>query len=291
MTPLAIVLAVLGAGCNAVGAHLQHSGVRTTTGGGTLRLRALGTLARNHSWLRGVLVLAAGAVLQILALTFAPVSVVAPIVVLALPIIAVLNARSGRAGLDPVGWMSVLLTGAAVAVLVSVSGATVAETSLPPSVVVEAGRLVAAVVAALALVALLGHGILRCLAVATAAGAAYGLVVVLIRDVTFTARTEGLGALPVASLVGIVVAFLIGSWLVQLGYASGPADVVVGAHTVVNPLTATAIGLTLLGEASGVGGVTLAVLGACGAAAVAGVVLLARHHLDSARPDLLNPAS
>ncbi|WP_199433933.1 hypothetical protein [Qaidamihabitans albus] len=277
MMLFAIVCAVLGAACSAVGAQLQHDGVRAETEEGGLTLRKLGRLVRNPMWLRGFAVLFACAVLQILALTFAPVSVVAPIVVLALPMVALLNARE----LDLAGWIAVAATSAAIAVFVSRTADTVTEQAIAPSAVLRSGEYVGAGVLLLVLAGLAGHGIVRCVAFAMAAGAAYGLVTVLVRDVTYTVRTEGIADLPLLSLAGLALAFVAGSWLIQLGYSNGPPDVVVGSQTVLNPVVATAIGFVLLGEAGNVAPGVLTTLALCGAVAVAGVAVLARHHPEA----------
>lgn len=279
MTLVAVVCAVLGAVCSALGAHWQHRGVRAETGQGGLSLRMLGSLARNPSWIRGLAVLVACAVLQILALALAPVAVVAPVVVLALPAVALVNAR----GLDAGGWVAVVATTAAVAVFVARTAGEVSERAIPPEAVLWAGSSVGLIVLALCLAALMTRGVARCAALATAAGAAYGLVVVLVRDVAYTVRVDGPAALPWLSSAGLAVAFLAGSWLIQLGYASGPPDVVVGSQTTVNPAVATTLGLTLLGEADGITTDYLTTLLICGGAAVAGIVALARHHPDAHR--------
>lgn len=146
------------------------------------------------------------AVLQVLALTFAPVSVVAPIVVLALPMVALLNA----AELDVRGWLAVAATTAAIVVFVARTAGVVTERDIPPASVLTAAQYVGLTVAALAAVAALGSGTVRCVSLAAAAGAAYGLVVVLVRDVAYNVRVDGLDALPPASLAGLAVAFLIG---------------------------------------------------------------------------------
>ncbi|OLT46050.1 hypothetical protein BJF85_17820 [Saccharomonospora sp. CUA-673] len=278
MTVLAIVFAVLGAACSAVGVRWQHDGVRAETGGGGLALRNLGDLARNATWLRGFGILFCCAVLQILALTFAPVTVVAPIVVLALPIIALLNPR----GLDVAGWLAVAATTLAVTVFVWRTADEAVHDAVPANAVLWAGALVGGTAAVAVLVATMTSGLARCGALATAAGLAYGLVVVLVRDVTYAVRTEGLAALPVLSLLGLAVAFLAGSWLVQLGYASGPPDLVLGVQTLVNPAVATTIGIGLLGETGGIDAAFLGTLVGCGAVAVTGVAVLARHHPDAA---------
>lgn len=277
MTTLAIVFAVLGAACSAVGAKLQHDGVRAETADGTLTLRRLTSLVRNPLWLRGFLVLFACAVLQILALTFAPVTVVAPIVVLALPMVALLNAHE----LDVPGWVAVAATTAAIVVFVAHTAGQVSEQEIPPSAVLLSGQFVALGVLGLSLVGALSRGILRCVSLALAAGAAYGLVTVLVRDVTYTVRTEGIAHLPVVSLAGLAIAFAAGSWLIQLGYASGPPDVVVGAQTMVNPAVATTIGFAVLDEAGGVTADFLTTLVLCGVVAVSGILVLARHHPDA----------
>ncbi|SFQ18715.1 hypothetical protein SAMN05421810_10592 [Amycolatopsis arida] len=285
MVSVAIACAVLGALCAAIGAQLQHTGVRSETSAtkdGRLRLRTLGRLVRNPSWVRGFLVLFACAVLQILALTFAPVTVVAPIVVLALPMVALLNAYAGKSTLDAAAWVAVVATSVAVAVFVAVSAHLAEEARIPPDAVLAAGRLVGGAMVVLGLVAVLTSGNVRCVALAMAAGAAYGLVTVLVRDVAYSVRLGGLTELPVLSAAGLAVAFLVGSWLIQLGYDSGPPDVVVGSQTVVNPLVATVIGLTLLNEAAGLGPGVRATLLACGVVAMAGVLVLARHHPEAA---------
>lgn len=278
MTVAAILLATLAAACSAVGAKLQHDGVRAETADGGLRLGKLGRLARNRHWRGGFYVLFGCAVLQILALTFAPVSVVAPIVVLALPMVALLDVRE----LDLAGWLAVAATSCAIVVFVSRTAGVVTERGIPAGSVLMAAQFVGSLVAVLAVVAAFARGTARCICFATAAGAAYGLVVVLVRDVVYNVRVEGLDALPPASLAGLVVAFLVGSWFVQLGYASGPPEVVVGAQTLVNPAVATVIGLVVLTEAAALeSGVVVTLLGS-GAVAFGGVVVLARHHPDAA---------
>lgn len=273
MITVAIVLAVLGALCSAIGVRWQHAGVRASIGADGLSLRELGKLARNPLWLRGFGVLFACIVCQVLALTFAPVTVVAPIVVLALPMIAMLSPR----GLGVGGWLAIAATTAAIGLFVARTAGEVTEQQVPADALLRAGQYVAAAVALLCLAASVTRGLVRCVALAMAAGVAYGLVVVLVRDVTFSVRADGFSALPVPSLVGLVLAFLAGAWLIQLGYASGPPDVVVGAHTMLNPAVATTIGFGLLDEAGGLDAEFLVTLAGCGAVALTGVVLLARH--------------
>ena len=276
MIALAIVLAVLGAGLSAVGVQLQAAGVRDESGETGLRLRGLGRLARNRIWLLGLAVLSICAVLQILALALAPVTVVAPIVVLALPVSVVINARVGGARLDLAASVAVVASTGGVALFVALAAGAAKPVVFGEDAVFRAVELVALVVVVLGLVGSAQRGTARCLAFAAGTGSAYGLVSVLVRDVTYSFENGGITAVPPLSAAGLVLAFAGGSWLLQLAYASGPPYVVVGCQTVLNPLVATVLGIGLLNETVNAGGWRGIGLVAGGVVAIVGVVMLAR---------------
>lgn len=280
MMVLAIVLAALGASLSAVGVQLQSAGVRSVASGDSLRLRGMSRLAQNRRWLAGLVVLSICAVLQILALALAPVTVVAPIVVLALPMVALLNARATSKPLDTPATVGIVASTGGVALFVVLAAGAANPVAFSESAVVVAAQIVGGAVLALGIIGATRHGITRCVALAAGTGAAYGLVSVLVRDVTYTFQHGGVGAVSSASVTGLVVSFAVGSWLLQLAYASGPPDVVVGCQTVLNPLVATALGIGLLDETANAGGWRGVGLAVGGAAAVLGVVVLARHHHD-----------
>ncbi|WP_329790384.1 DMT family transporter [Lentzea sp. DG1S-22] len=266
MVGVAILCAVLAAGCGALGAMWQHAGVRETT---DLKLTSALRLVRSRRWVHGFLVLFACAVLQVVALALAPVSVVAPLNALAIPIIAVARARR------PTGVPAVaaLVATAGIAVFVTITAGAAVPTQVSPKVALQAAQLVVAGVLVCVVAATFTAGAVRALALAVGAGIAYGLVAVLVRDVTT--------ALPVVewvSLGGLVVAFLSGAWFIQLGYAAGPPDLVVAGQTVVNPIVAAWIGIELLGEGTGMSAVAQAGLVVSAVAAVAGTVALAHYH-------------
>jgi drug/metabolite transporter (DMT)-like permease len=269
MTVIAIVLAALGAALSAVGVQLQAEGVRTER-----KLRP-DRLVRNRRWLLGLAVLAVCAGLQVIALALAPVTVVAPIVVLALPVIVVLNARSTGASLDRAAGVAVVASTGGVALFVCLAAQAASPVGFAGSAVLKAGQLVAGAVVLLTVVGALSRGVVRCVSFAAGTGIAYGLVSVLVRDVTFTLQH---GEFAPMSAIGLVVSFATGSWLLQLGYASGPPDLVVGCQTVLNPLVATGLGIWLLDETVDAGGWRGAGMLAAGLIAIAGVVVLARHH-------------
>jgi drug/metabolite transporter (DMT)-like permease len=281
MIALAITFAVLGACCSAVGAHLQHKGVRSATKDTGLRLRGAAALVHNRSWLLGFAVLFACAVLQILALALAPVTIVAPIVVLALPAVAVLNARSSGERLDATAIVAIAASTLGVALFVALASSHATAVDFPGSAVLLACQIIAGAVLLFGVVGALSTGLTRCVLLATGAGSAYGLVSVLVRDVTYTFQTEGVRGIPPLSVTALVVAFAIGSWFIQLAYASGPPDIVVGCQTVLSPLVATAIAIALLDETANAGGWTGVGLAGGAAVAVIGVLLLARHHPEA----------
>jgi hypothetical protein len=277
MITLAIVFAVLGACLSAVGVQLQAAGVRDESRDDRLRLRGLARLTHNPRWLLGLAVLSVCAVLQILALALAPVTVVAPIVVLALPVSVVINARAAAARLDAAALVAVVASTGGVALFVALAAGTAKPVVFDELAVLHAGEIVAGAVLLLGLIGMLRQGTVRCVAFAAGTGAAYGLVSVLVRDVTYGFQNGGAMAVSPLAVTGLVLAFATGSWLLQLAYASGPPDVVVGCQTVLNPLVATALGIGLLDETVDAGGWRGIGLVAGGVAAVVGVLVLARH--------------
>ncbi|MFI6095338.1 hypothetical protein ACIA8G_07300 [Lentzea sp. NPDC051213] len=266
MVGIAILCAVLAAGCSALGAMWQHAGVRELAG---LKLTSAYRLVSSPRWVKGFLVLFACAILQIVALALAPVSVVAPLNALAIPIIAVARARR-LTGLLAV---AVLVATAGIVVFVTITAGEAVPTEVSPKVALQAGQLVVAGVLVCTVVATFSAGAVRALALAVGAGVAYGLVAVLVRDVTTTLPT-----IEWLSLAGLVIAFLAGAWFIQLGYAAGPPDLVVAGQTVVNPIVAAWIGIKLLGEGTGMSGLSQAGLVISAVAAVTGTVVLAYYH-------------
>ena len=178
MVGVAILCAVLAAGCSALGAMWQHAGVRETS---DLKLTSAHRLVRSvaggstASWC-----CFACAVLQVLALSLAPVSVVAPLNALAIPIIAVVRARR----LTGLLTVAVLVATAGIVAFVSITAGAAVPTEMSPKVALQAGQLVLAGVLVCTVVATFQTGAVRALALAVGAGIAYGLVAVLVRDVT-----------------------------------------------------------------------------------------------------------
>lgn len=270
MTWVAILLAVVGAVCFAFAARLQHSAVHAVEG--TLQVTAL---LRRPRWLLGLVLMVVGAGVHAVALGMAPLSVIQPVGVLAIGITAVLDGR--REALR-----AVALTTLGVAAFVLIAAGSATATEVAPAAELQAGLLV------LGLVALPGlFGVLtqrphrRALAFGVAGGVAYGYVSVLMRAVSQDVQQGGFGWQSGLSVLGIVVALLVGGWFIQHAYASGPPHLAVACLTVVDPLVAVGIGAGLLGEAARMGGwIAVAQLG-CAAIAISGVWALARRETST----------
>jgi hypothetical protein len=277
-TEIAITLAVVDSICFAAAAVCQQRAVRDAVGqqssarvpgvDGTgssdlhprhhrLKLRGLLSLSTHRGWLAGVLLMAIGAGLHLVALVLAPVSVVQPIGVLGVPIAVLLAAKldrhpPARATAAPI----------AICILSIAAFVWLAASQVEADRAVELGDLLLAEVVLLLVVGLAVavarrvHGWSRCLVNAIAGAMAVGMVAALMRAIAQhlqagNSLTDG-GTLAMAGLV------------------------------VLNAAVAVLIGLVLLGEGAHISGLALTGMISCGVAAVGGVIALARSHPSAA---------
>lgn len=293
VTAAAIGLALLGAVCFAAAAVLQHRGVaRATRGGEDLPVSAVGSLATDRVWLAGTGFVAVGGLLHVGALALAPVTLVQPVGVLAVPL-ACLFAAPGLHRLSPEVLRSCLLTVGAVGAFVVLVGSGSAGTVDPvdasaalPLDLAASGDVVVAfglITAGLGALAVTTTGIARCLAYGAAAAVAFGGASALLRAAFVVSGAGQAGPVELLTLGALVLAgFGVGAWLVQRAYASGPAAVVLGTLTVVDPVAAAAFGVAALGEAIDPSPLRLAGIAVAALLAIVGVARLSRHH---PRPD------
>lgn len=284
MTALAVVLAALGACGYAFGARLQHAAVHATMDGGGLGLRSQAQLVRNPRWLAGLAALGGGAVLHVCALGLAPLSVVQPIGVLALPITVLLNLREQgytRHDINRSMVLAVLAATGGLAVFVLLAAGSATPTPVGDDDQFTATQIIAVAVLVIGVVAAVTRSKLRCVLFAAGCAVAYGYVSLMARAVAQQVGTWDLLSINLLSVLGIAVAMVVGGWLLQHGYASGPPDLVVACLTVIDPLVAVGLGIGLLGEADHVSGWVAAGEALCALVACAGVFALARHHPDT----------
>src|SRR4051812_41304789 len=182
---------MFGAVCFAGAAVLQHRAVTAATPGSigpgdpsALSMPGLLAATRRPGWLLGLALAGGGTVLHAGALVLAPLSVVQPVGVLAVPIAVLLSAvRTGRRpGRNVLAAVAVCVGG--VATFVSLAAGSAVSSPPPGGATLAAGLAVAAVVLALAAVGLEHTGWVRCVSCATAGAVAFGLVSTLVRAVS-----------------------------------------------------------------------------------------------------------
>lgn len=288
--PLALFMGVLASGCYALAAILQHQGVGATfeedAQSRLLTPRRVLAMVSNKWWLLGIALILTGAVGHFFGISMAPVAVVQPIGILAVPFSVMLAARRNHtrptAGMIVAICLSIAgITG--FTVLSATSAATHAVIDLKLIGIVAPLILLASAV--MAFFGLRGPYATRCLLSACAGAVLFGLATATMKT---TIELWNLGNRFDSwefwvMISGPLVCYATGGWLVQQAYASGPAEIVIGTMTVVDPLVAVAFGLVVLGEAQNIGiaaGIGMAVFALV---AIAGAVLGSRYHPDAAK--------
>jgi glycosyltransferase involved in cell wall biosynthesis len=212
--------------------------------------------------------------------------VVQPIGVLAIALTTVLSARSARARPSAATMLAVAASTLGVGLFVALAARGQTYADIPHGAEAQAAMLVMAIVMVLGTVAALSRGRVRCVAFASGAGVAYGLVSVLVHTNARHLATGGIGQINIAAAAGILAALLLGGWFVQHAYSSGPPHLVVACLTVVDPILGVGVGIGLLKEGTGITPLAAAGQMGCAALAIAGVAVLAQHQHHPARSNV-----
>jgi uncharacterized membrane protein len=269
---LAVVLSLVSAICYATAAVVQE---RTAADTGSVR----GALARG-SWWWSVVLNGTGALLHVVALRYGPLTLVQPLGALSLVVAVPLGslvARRRTAGTQGRG-VALTLAGLTALLTVTASGHAPDDTLHTTEVLVVA--LAAATVIAVLMRFAEGRSTLGGLGFAAASGIASGAGSTLAQKLAVGPELSWSAALVAALTVAFAVAGLLLSQKAYRGGLGGPLALL----TLLNPVTASAIGIVLLGEGFryGATGTLLALAGA--AAAVHGVILLSRPQPGHERP-------
>ncbi|WP_026237405.1 MULTISPECIES: DMT family transporter [unclassified Streptomyces] len=275
MSPLAlsVLLSLVSAVAYAAGAIVQE------------RVAARGdnspyALVHTGVWWVAVVLNGVGAILHVAALAYGPLSLVQPLgaltIVFALPMAALFVGR--RAGAR--AWRGALMATAGLVGLLALTGSTEPHTLRGPEQLALATVTFGAVGALLLLARALSRPVLRSAVLATAAGGAFGMASVFTKTVAVE-WTSGAVRSGLPTLLVIAALAAAGLLLSQAAYRGAGLAAPLATVTVVNPVVAAAIGLTLFGEhfRHGTAGTALAL--ACGALAAGGLVLLTKERLSA----------
>lgn len=285
---VAVLLAVAAAVLFGLATVRQHAAVQRLPDAGGLR-----PLLSSPGWLGGGGQTVVAGALHLTALALAPIALVQPLGVLAVPVAVVAHARRARrrpTRQQLVGSaLSVLGTGGLTLTLLLATGGTTTSAPVLPG---PATVLVLSTAAlAVPLLALLGRWVrppTRVVVHALTGAILFGLTSVLVRTAV-TAWDLARPAVTLSAIVGAAVLAAAGLVAVQRAHRTGSPSLVVCCLTLVDPVVAAAGAGVLLGETSGLGAGTAASAALCFVLAALGVVLLARDH-PAVRPPPSTPA-
>ncbi|MEU6223259.1 DMT family transporter [Streptomyces sp. NPDC047042] len=237
---------------------------------------------RRPVWWAAVALNGFGGVLHVVALAYGPLSVVQPMgaltIVFALPMAALFVRRKAGA----TAWRGAIMATIGLAGLLSLVGTSEAQ-SLGTT-----HRVLLAVVSGAAVVTLMvagraahRHPAVRSTLLAVASGIAFGMSSVFTKVVAVD-WTGGLTAADLPTLALIAVLGASGLLLSQAAYRGGGLAAPLATLTVVNPVVAAAVGITMFGETFryGTTGTILAL--SCGVVAAGGLILLTTERLQHA---------
>ncbi|WP_340374412.1 DMT family transporter [Streptomyces sp. SS7] len=271
---LSVVLSLVSAVAYASGAIVQEQVAVSSPDGEYAPLRRPG-------WWAAVLLNGLGGLLHVVALAYGPLSLVQPLgaltIVFALPMAALFVGR--RAGAT--AWRGAIMATVGLAGLLSLVGASDAQS------LSTAQRMSLAVVTAGAVVALMAagraahrHPAVRSMLLATGSGIAFGMSSVFTKTVAVD-WTDGVSTADLPSLAVIGVLATAGMLLSQASYRGAGLAAPLATLTVVNPVVAAAVGITMFGETFryGTTGTVLAL--GCGVVAAGGLILLTTERLQA----------
>ncbi|MDR9363176.1 MAG: DMT family transporter [Microbacteriaceae bacterium] len=281
---IAIMLALLAAVGLALGAQFQNDSVhQRVSGTGINRLgvkQVLGLLKRPR-WLVGTAFLMLGVVLQLAALTLAPLIVVQPIGAVALIITSLLNAKIYGVRLGPRTFFAIALTLAGISSFVVAAAGVANEAEMSDEKLLQVlGVLALMLILFGFLMATLG-GNAKALNYVFGAGVLYGFVATLAKVIIQRLIQGDFDNLTLSAAIALALAAILGGWFVQNAYATGPPDLVIAGLTVIDPMVAVGIGIVILGEASEASFDVIMTFIGSGLVAVLGVYLLEKVHPQS----------
>ncbi|MFE9642864.1 DMT family transporter [Streptomyces sp. NPDC006365] len=236
---------------------------------------------RRPAWWAAVGLNGLGGLLHVVALAFGPLSLVQPLgaltIVFALPMAALFVRRKAGA----TAWRGAIMATVGLAGLLSLVGTADSQSldnSQQLAVALATGGAVVALMTAAR--AAHRHPAVRSVLLAIASGVAFGMSSVFTKTVAVD-WTGGfaLGQLPTLAVIGVLATA--GMLLSQASYRGAGLAAPLATLTVVNPVVAAAVGITMFGETFRYGSTGTALALGCGVIAAGGLILLTSERISS----------
>ncbi|WP_369264388.1 DMT family transporter [Streptomyces sp. R35] len=274
---LSVLLSFVSAVAYAGGAIVQEQVALTSPGQTYAPLRRPG-------WWAAVGLTGLGGSLHVVALAYGPLSLVQPLgaltIVFALPMAALFVGRKAGA----TAWRGAIMATVGLAGLLSLVGASDAQS------LSDAQRVALAVVAGGSVAALMvagraahRHPAVRSVLLAVAAGIAFSMSSVFTKTVAVD-WSQQVSLSDLSSLAVIAVFATAGMLLSQASYRDAGLAAPLATLTVVNPVVAAAVGITMFGETFRYGSTGTVLALGCGVVAAGGLILLTTERISSTRP-------
>lgn len=237
---------------------------------------------RRPTWWAAVALNGLGGLLHVVALAYGPLSLVQPLgaltIVFALPMAALFVGRKAGA----TAWRGAIMATVGLAGLLSLVGSSESQslsTAQRVGVAVISGGVVVALM--IAGRAAHRHPAVRSMLLATASGIAFGMSSVFTKTVAVD-WTGGVSAsdLPFLAVIGVFATA--GMLLSQASYRGAGLAAPLATLTVVNPVVAAAVGITMFGETFRYGSTGTALALSCGVVAAGGLILLTTERIARA---------
>ena len=287
----AIVLALAASFCTATSSVCQRLGAKNF-GSSRFDIYLLFRLVRQPVWLLGLASMILGFILQISALHFGALALVQPILALELIFVFGYMALIGSRGVKRRDWLAAIAMCAGLGLFLLSASPSGGRSSAPGTLwwlagVASLGVVLVALALAFGLGRLPGAAPSRRAAVLGAAtGVAWGFVAAVIKELS-SHLGDGLGAIVSNwSLYVLVVAGAATLLLASHALAAGPLAASQPGFTILDPLSASLLGLFLFGEHIQTGVLDLAVEALALALIVGGVSALSHSHLIQGEDEL-----
>jgi drug/metabolite transporter (DMT)-like permease len=294
----AVLLAIAASLCTATASVCQRAGARNTgPAAGGFDARLIVRLARQPTWLLGIAAMIGGFVFQLTALHFGELGLVQPILAAELLFVFGYLAVAGSRRPKLRDWLAVAGMSAGIGVFLRLAAPSGGRLHAPGSSWLLAGLATGGVVLTAVAVAfgLRGRratsGSRRAAVLGSATGISWGFMAAVIKELSSHVG-DGIGALVTTwSLYLLLAAGAATMLLAAHALASGPLAASQPGFTILDPLTASLLGVFLFGEHIRTGAGALAGEALALAVVIAGAATLSRSCLlCDDNPDLPDPA-